>query len=232
VGFPRLSGRKQIRTLRAPPNRLVRRVSIFAANEGATVPAWVAVLIAVITGGGAVAAAVYSARAARERLQSELQARSDELWKTLRHERAMRVRDEYRTALDDAAVIGVRFRERLATAVREVEGSEHVPAGTVKPLVLDRDDLIELRGAEARLILRFGAGHEVTASFRVFHEVVIAGVMLVREARTTRANGPNWAEAQASPWRAREALDRYFAVAQRTLKDDAMLEPSEALDVR
>jgi hypothetical protein len=225
------------------PNRLVRSVSILAANGGATVPAWVAVLIAVITGGGAVLAAMYAARAARERLQSELQARSqelqserqarsEELRRTLRHERAMRVRDEYRTALDDAAVIGVRFRERLATAVREVEGTEHVPAGTVKPLVLDRDDLIELRGAEARLILRFGAGHEATASFRAFHEVVIAGVMLVREARATQANGPNWAEVQASPWRAREALDRYFAVAQRTLEDDAMLEPSEALDVR
>jgi len=44
----------------------------------------------------------------------ERQARSEELNKQLRHERAMRVRDEYRTALDDAAVIGVRFRERLA----------------------------------------------------------------------------------------------------------------------
>ena len=206
-------------------------------------PAWVAVLIAVITGGGALGAAAYAARAARERLrfelrarseelQSERQARSEELQRTLRHEREMRVRDEYRTALDDAAVIGVRFRERLATAVREVEGSGHVPAGTVKPLALDREDLIELRGAEARLILRFGAEHEATASFRAFHDVVIAGVKLVREARATQANGPTSAETRASPRQAREALDRYFAAAERTLKRNAMLESSEALDVR
>jgi hypothetical protein len=217
-------------------------VSLFAASGGATVPAWVAVLIAVITGGGAVVAAVYAARAARERLRSELQARSEELQserqarseelrKTLRHERAMRVRDEYRTALDDAAVIGVRFRERLATAVREVQGNEHVPAGAVKPLALDREDLIELRGAEARLILRFGAEHEATTSFRAFHEVVIAGVMLVREARATRAHGLISATTLASPRHARDALDRYFAAAQKTLKDNAMLEPSDVLDV-
>jgi hypothetical protein len=197
------------------------------------VPAWVAVLIAVITGGGAVVAAVYAARAARERLQFELrarseelrserQARSEELGRTLRHERAMRVRDEYRTALDDAAVIGVRFRERLATAVREIEGSERVPPGTVKPLALDREDLIELRGAEARLILRFGAEHETTVSFRAFHEVVIAGVKLVREARASQANGPISAEMLANPRQARDALDRYFAAAERTLKDNAL----------
>lgn len=194
-------------------------------------PAWVAVLIAVIGGGGAVVAAVYAARAARERLQSELRARSEELQKTLRHERAMRVRDEYLTALDDAAAMGVRIRERLATAVREIEGSEHVRAGTVKPLDLERDDLIEVRGAEARLILRFGAEHEATASFRAFHEVVIAGVMLVREARGRRTLAPTWAELAASLSQATEALDRYFAAAQRTLNDNAMLEPSEALDV-
>ncbi|MGI9099559.1 MAG: hypothetical protein ACR2H2_13905 [Solirubrobacteraceae bacterium] len=191
-------------------------MSIFAANAGATVPAWVAVLIAVITGGGAVTAAVYAARAARERLQAELQARSEELQserqarseelnKQLRHERAMRVRDEYRTALDDAAVIGVRFRERLATAVREVEGSEQVPAGTVRPLVLDREDLIELRGAEARLILRFGAEHEATVSFQAFHEVVIAGVNLVRKARAAGTDSPISTGTRSSPRQAREA---------------------------
>jgi hypothetical protein len=211
-------------------------VSVLAANAGTTVPAWVAVLIAVLTGGGAVAAAVYAARAARERLQSELQARSEELQserearaeelgRQLRHERAMRVRDEYRTALDDAAVIGVRFRERLATAVREVEGSEHIPAGAVKPLVLDREDLIELRGAEARLILRFGVEHEATATFRAFHEVVTERVMLVRAARAAGADGPTSTEIRASPRQAREALDRYFDAAEKTLKDNAMLEP-------
>src|SRR6185295_7352324 len=81
----------------------------------------------------------------RARLQSELRARADEVSTQLKHERAMRVRDEHRTALDDAALIGVRFRERLATAVRQVEGSERVPAGAVKPLALDREDLIEVR---------------------------------------------------------------------------------------
>jgi hypothetical protein len=97
--------------------------------------------------------------------------------------------------------------------------------------VLDREDLIELRGAEARLILRFGAEHEATATFRAFHEVVIAGVMLVREARAAGANSRASAETEASPEQAREALDRYFEAAQRTLEDNAMLEPSEALDV-
>jgi hypothetical protein len=35
----------------------------------------------------------------------------------------------------------------------------------------------------------------------------------------------------ASPRQARQALERYFAAAERTLKDNAMLEPAEALDV-
>ena len=54
--------------------------------------------------------------------------------------------------------------------------------------------------------------------------------MLVREARANRAT-PTSAEILASPRHARDALDRYFAAAQRTLKDNAMLEPSDALDV-
>jgi len=106
-----------------------------------------------------------------------------------------------------------------------------VPPGTVKPLALDREDLIELRGVEARLMLRFGAEHETTASFRAFHEVVIAGVKFVREARASQAKGPASAEMLASPRQARQALERYFAAAERTLKDNAMLEPAEALDV-
>ena len=109
--------------------------------------------------------------------------------------------------------------------MREVEGSEHVPAGTVRPLVLDREDLIELRGAEARLILRFGAEHEATVSFQAFHEVVIAGVNLVRKARAAGTDSPISTGTRSSPRQAREALDRYFEAAEKTLKDNAMLEP-------
>jgi hypothetical protein len=199
------------------------------------VPAWVAIVIALITGGAAVAAAVLSARAARTRLKSELEARtaeqrseraarSNDLQMQLRHEWAMRVRDENRTALDEAAVIGVRFRERLATALREVDGSEKVPRGAVTPLALDRDDLIELRGAEARLILRFGAEHETTTSFEAFHESVKAGVKVVQVASR---GGTDCAETRACRQAARAALAAYFAAAERTLKLDPTAEPSD-----
>jgi hypothetical protein len=130
----------------------------------------------------------------------------------------MRVRDEHRTALDDAAAIGVRFRERLAATLRQVEGSEKVPAGKVKPLALDRDDLIELRATEARLTILFGAEHEATASFQAFHDAVKEGVEVVRNAGTAPIGGPTSTETGAKRRAARQALDRYLEAAGRTLK--------------
>src|SRR4051812_36909180 len=239
----------------------------FAANTGGTVPAWVAVLIAVITGAGALMAAAYNAHAARkglkeqlavrseeferqlaarseevrseravrseeferqlaarsEEVRSERAARFEELQRQLAHDRALRVRDEYRTALDEAAAVGVRVRERLAAALRDASASHNVPPGTVKPLVLDRDDLIELRAAEARLTMRFGPSHEVTHSFQKFYEAVKDGVKLARTATEAQAVGTS--EAQVKRARARSALDEYLTAAQRALDANARLEP-------
>jgi hypothetical protein len=211
-------------------------VNLLAASNGATVPAWAAVLLAVVTAGGAIASALLTVRHANRRLGQELAARSAEfdrqlaaraeevrteraarsaeLQRQLDHERALRVRDECRAAVDETSVIAVQFRERLGAALRLVTESDKVPIGTVKPLALDRADLIELRVAEARLTIHFGPAHEVTRAFKQFYEAVKAGVKVAREAETRVVAS---SETNRKRTGARSALDGYLAAAQRAL---------------
>lgn len=190
---------------------------VAAVDAGATVPAWVAVAIGVLTAGGAVVAAVIAARSARKRLAEQLA-----------YEREARIRDERREVLDEAVAIAVRFREELAIRLRKLVGSDKVPTGEREPLALDRDDLIELRGVAARLTVRFGAHSDVTNTFYAFYDAVKAGVVLARENKLPEPVPALETGARQCRHGARDALDDFLDAARRELERDPRSTPSRA----
>jgi hypothetical protein len=190
---------------------------VAAVDAGATVPAWVAVAIGVLTAGGAVAAAMITAWSARKRLAEQLA-----------YEREARIRDERRQVLDEAVAIAVRFREELAIRLRKLVGSAKVPTGEREPLALDRDDLIELRGVAARLRIRFGANSDVTNAFYAFYDAVKAGVVFARENKLPEPVPSLENPARDRRHGATDALDALLDAARRELDRDPRSTTSRA----
>jgi hypothetical protein len=126
----------------------------------ATTPAWLLAVVPLITAAGVIAAQLVAARTARTRQEREL-----------RQERFLHTLEDRRKVLDDAAELALRYRERLAAALRQIEGSSSEltwaePDPELAPLVAaSRADRFEFRRLEAQLIIRFGQEDEVTVAF-------------------------------------------------------------------
>jgi hypothetical protein len=199
--------------------------------------------VAALTAAAAIAAAVISAVAARGRLDRELQhqrqALRDDLTgeaqrqtERLRHERTLAAIEDARLALDHAAALAIEYRERIATALREIESEQQLRGpravevnaplveGSVVPLrELSRDERMAFRQAEARLILRFGVDHPVRIAFREYWEALRASVRTRSAADGPVADRPTMSDIAGQRDATRIALNTFLDAATAAFHD-------------
>lgn len=140
--------------------------------SGGSVPAWVAVVTAVFTGGLGFCGAVLSARTTARSREQELS-----------QQRLLHGANSRLQALDEAATTAIDYRERVAATLSILADSDQPRVG-VEPLwSWERTDVAVFLRHDAALMLRFGRDHQVSVAWRLYGWEVAAATETARRYR-------------------------------------------------